>query len=146
MCEARGHRRWPEFSSTGTDDGSEDAHVYTIGELARNFGITLRALRFYESQGLINPDRQGRRRLYGRKDADRVAAILRAKKCGFHLSEIRRMIMDESPQQKLNLSRERCLEQIHLFERKLAEIADALAELRRIYASGALDGMPVAAE
>jgi DNA-binding transcriptional MerR regulator len=113
----------------------ESEPSYTIGDLARKFDISLRTLRFYESRGLLSPGRDGRRRLYARKDADRLAVIRKAKKLGFTLSEIRQMIAEEASQQTLRLSREKCLEQIALFERKLAEIEDALAELRWIYTS-----------
>jgi len=111
---------------------AKDELAYSIGELANKFGVSLRALRFYEGLGLLTPDRNGRRRVYGRGDADRLAAILKAKKLGFTLSEARQIIADESPQ-ALKLSRERCEEQIAVLELKLAEIEVALAELRSIY-------------
>jgi DNA-binding transcriptional MerR regulator len=131
----------PEFS-LGADNcpdsssgSAENEPIYTIGGLAKKFDISLRTLRFYESRGLLSPDRQGRRRLYGRKDADRLAIILKAKKLGFTLSEIRQMIADEASRQTLNLTREKCLEQIGFFERKLMETEEVLAELRSIYTS-----------
>src|SRR5262250_823276 len=112
--------------------------VYSIGDLARKFDVTLRTLRFYESRGLLDPDRAGPHRRYGRNDADRLTVILKAKKLGFTLSEIREMIDangGEASRHALKLSREKCLEQIALFERKLAETEEALAELRWIYTS-----------
>jgi DNA-binding transcriptional MerR regulator len=131
----------PEFlfaADDGASGGSERANsdpVYTIGELADRFGLTLRTLRFYERLGLLTPRREGRRRIYASKDADRLAAILRAKRLGFTLSETRHMIADEASPETLNLTREKCLEQIARLERQLAEIEEALAELRRISAS-----------
>jgi DNA-binding transcriptional MerR regulator len=113
----------------------ENEASYSIGELAGKFDISLRTLRFYESRGLLSPGRQGRRRVYGRKDTERLIIILKAKKLGFTLSEIRQMIADDASQQTLKLSREKCLEQIEFFERKIAEAEDALAELRWIYTS-----------
>jgi DNA-binding transcriptional MerR regulator len=109
-----------------------DEPVYTITQLAKNFKVTPRALRFYESLGLLSPGREGRRRMYSRKEADRLAVIIKAKKFGFSLSQIRQMIADEGSRQTLNLSHEKCLEQIARFERKLAEIQDVLAELRQL--------------
>jgi DNA-binding transcriptional MerR regulator len=106
--------------------------AYTIGDLAKKFGVSLRTLRFYESSGLLTPDRNGPRRIYARKDAERLAVILKAKRLGFTLSEAREMIAAEPSQQSLKLTRKKCLEQIALLERKLVEIEDALAELRRI--------------
>ena len=115
-----------------------DELTYSIGELARKFDVSLRALRFYESRGLLSPSRDGHRRSYGRQDVDRLTVILKAKKLGFTLGEIRDMIRadsGEASRHALRLSREKCLEQIALFERKLAETEEALAELRWIYTS-----------
>jgi DNA-binding transcriptional MerR regulator len=119
-------------------DAAADEPTYSIGDLARKFEVSLRALRFYESRGLLRPARDGRRRRYGRKDADRLNVILKAKKLGFTLGEIRQMIAaegDEASRHALRLSREKCLEQIGVFERKLAEVQEALAELRWISSS-----------
>jgi DNA-binding transcriptional MerR regulator len=119
-------------------DANGDEASYSIGDLARKFDITLRALRFYESRGLLSPCREGHRRRYGRQDADRLTVILKAKKLGFTLAEIRDMLRadgGEASRHALSLSREKCLEQIALFERKLVETEEALAELRWIYTS-----------
>jgi DNA-binding transcriptional MerR regulator len=117
---------------------SGDEPIYTIGDLAKKFDVTLRTLRFYESRGLLNPSRHGQHRRYGRADTDRLTVILRAKKLGFTLTEIREMIAaddGEASRNALRLSRRKCLEQIAAFERKLAETEEALAELRWIYTS-----------
>lgn len=119
-------------------DGNGDEPIYSIGDLARKFEVSLRTLRFYESRGLLAPRRQGQHRRYGRQDADRLMVVLKAKKLGFTLAEIQDMIAangGEASRQTLKLSREKCLEQIALFERKLAETEEALAELRWIYTS-----------
>jgi DNA-binding transcriptional MerR regulator len=127
------------LAAVGAPDNSsgsgKNEPVYTIGELAKQFELSLRALRFYESQGLLSPGRRDWRRLYERKDADRLTIILKAKKLGLTLCEIRQMIVGEGSQQTLRLSRERCLAQIGVLERKLAEIEEALEELRSMYAS-----------
>ena len=102
--------------------------------MANKFGVSVRTLRFYEGAGLLSPLREGRRRIYRRKDADRLAAIVKSKKLGFTLNEVREIIADEASQQGLKISREKCLEQIGVLERKLTEIDQALAELRRITA------------
>lgn len=62
---------------------------YTIGELAREFDITTRAIRFYESEGLLSPMRVGNRRYYRRRDRTRLRLILRGRRLGFTLAEIR---------------------------------------------------------
>jgi DNA-binding transcriptional MerR regulator len=127
---------WVE-RSTDTAETDADEPSYSIGELARKFDVTLRTLRFYESRGLLSPSRQGHRRCYGREDVDRLTVILKAKKLGFTLGDIRDMIAadGEASRHALKLSREKCLEQIAVFERKLVETEEALAELRWIYTS-----------
>jgi DNA-binding transcriptional MerR regulator len=65
--------------------------TFTISELAREFDITTRAIRFYEDQGLLNPDRDGRRRVYSRRDRTRLKLILRGKRLGFTLGEVREL-------------------------------------------------------
>ena len=66
--------------------------TFTIGDLAREFGVTLRTLRFYEDKDLIRPRRQGLNRLYGRRDRARLKLILLGKKVGFSLAEIKEML------------------------------------------------------
>lgn len=65
--------------------------LYSISELAKEFDITTRAIRFYESEGLLNPERDGRNRLYSQRDHTRLKLILRGKRLGFALEEIREM-------------------------------------------------------
>ena len=128
---------WVERAAE-TEDGNGAEPSYSIGDLAKKFDVTLRTLRFYESRGLLSPGREGHHRRYGRSDADRLTVILKAKKLGFTLSEIREMIGadgGEASRHALKLSRQKCLEQIALFERKLTETEEALAELRWIYTS-----------
>jgi DNA-binding transcriptional MerR regulator len=119
--------------STALPDRAES----TIGELSREFGVTLRSLRFYENKGLISPRRVGNARLYSRTDRSRLALILMGKKLGFTLAEIASMISagGGTPQgDGLRLTKEKCLEQIRLLEQQQVDIRDALAELWRIYA------------
>src|SRR5437868_14041112 len=77
------------------DNHSTGKAALTIGELSREFGVTLRALRFYENKGLISPQRDGLSRLYSQGDRTRLALILKGKKLGFTLGEIRQMIAVE---------------------------------------------------
>ena len=121
-----------------TNDPSTGKTLFTIGELSREFGVTLRALRFYENKGLLSPQRDGLNRLYSQSDRNRLVLILKGKKLGFTLGEIRQMIAAEEGQadtKTLALSREKCLEQIELLKRQKAEIEEGLNELSRIYAS-----------
>jgi DNA-binding transcriptional MerR regulator len=119
------------------NDHSTGKAVFTIGELSRDFGITLRALRFYENKGLILPHREGLTRLYSLADRNRLALILKGKKLGFTLGEIREMIAVEegaADTKNLALSREKCLEQIALLQKQKAELEEGLSELYRIQA------------
>ena len=79
---------------------------YSIGELAAEFDVTPRAIRFYESEGLLAPRREGQRRIYSPRDRTRLKLTLRGKRLGLTLSEIRELIdmyepgRDERPQLK----------------------------------------------
>jgi DNA-binding transcriptional MerR regulator len=66
--------------------------TYTITDLAREFGLTTRAIRFYEDQGLLSPKRAGRNRIYANRDRVRLKLTLRGKRLGLSLSEIRELI------------------------------------------------------
>ena len=127
------HVEWANVSSRRDASGSA---LFTIGELSQEFDLTLRALRFYEDKGLITPQRRGITRLYTAEDRERIALIVRAKKLGFTLNEIRDLVAGSHPggdAASLNLSRERCLEQINLLEKQKHQIESALAELRKVY-------------
>jgi DNA-binding transcriptional MerR regulator len=118
------------------DDHSTGKTAFTIGELSREFGVTLRALRFYENKGLLSPQRDGLNRLYSQGDRTRLGLILKGKKLGFTLGEIRQMIAVEegdADSKTLSLSREKCLEQIELLKKQKAELEEGLSELYRIH-------------
>jgi DNA-binding transcriptional MerR regulator len=129
--------------SPGSDEASGNTKSssqteFSITQLANEFDLTHRALRFYEARGLLKPKREGRRRIFNRGDRDRLALIVQGKKLGFTLTEISRMIEAQSGQgseRALKLSAEKCLEQIAYFERQMREAGEALAELRRIHLS-----------
>ena len=74
-----------------------EEQTWTIGELARAFGITTRAIRFYEAEGLLHPERNGQTRIYRPRDRVRLKLILRGKRLGFSLSESRELIDMYSP-------------------------------------------------
>jgi DNA-binding transcriptional MerR regulator len=121
-----------------SEAGSGDANKseFSINDLAKEFSLTHRALRFYESRGLLNPRREGRRRLFSRADRDRLALVLKGKKLGFTLTEISQMIdadAGRATEHGLKLTADKCVEQIAHFERQIVEAQDALKELRRIH-------------
>ena len=79
-------------AGTAADSHSADRDVFTIGELARECGITARTLRFYEEKGLLSPRRDGLERLYSRRDRTRLKYVLMGKTVGFSLDEVREML------------------------------------------------------
>lgn len=118
----------------------DTAELFGITELCREFGITLRALRFYEDKGLLAPRRVNGARVYTRRDRARLALILRAKAIGSSLSEIKRYLdlygdQGEGRVQQLSFVIERTDSEIIELEKKRAQIDETLAELRVINAS-----------
>ena len=111
-----------------------DTIYFTIGDLAREFGVTLRTLRFYEDRGLLSPTREGMLRLYDGRDRTRLQIILKGKQLGFTLAEIRDMVGSavyvENAPPKLDLTQEQISTQINYLENQRNEIESALAELR----------------
>ena len=80
------------FASYAVIEPHEGRDSFTISDLSSEFDVTARALRFYEDEGLINPERRGTQRIYSHRDRARLAWILRGKRVGFSLGEIREMI------------------------------------------------------
>ena len=123
-------------SRTGRPAGRSSAPAtLTIGDLAEEFGVTLRALRFYEAKGLLHPQRRGTTRLYTEDDRSRLATILRGKELGFTLREIAAMVdgdelAEAGPGATLALSPAQVAEQITHLENQKAEIERALEALR----------------
>lgn len=109
-------------------------NFYSISELAREFGVTSRAIRFYEDQGLLAPTREGRNRVYNGRDRVRLKLTLRGKRLGFALREIRELfeLYDSVGNEKPQLTRFLLiLEQRRIqLERQRGEIDTMLAEIR----------------
>jgi DNA-binding transcriptional MerR regulator len=116
--------------------GGPDCERLAIGELAREAGVTPRAIRFYQSKGLLGRrDGGGAARVFSPNDRDRLALIIQGKRLGFTLSEIRELLaVPLSPCAKvLPIGRRKCVDQINLLERQRRDIDQAIAELREIY-------------
>ena len=122
------------------------AEFFTISDLAQEFDVTLRTIRFYEEQGLIEPQRDGRQRLFNRRDRARLKLILRGKRIGLSLAEIREIIdlyqlaRDEASQSQKLLdllqSRRRQLEsQRHDIDAVLDEIGALESHCRHVIGS-----------
>lgn len=126
------------FVASHHDEGN--AELFGITELCREFGITLRALRFYEDKGLLAPRRVSGARVYTRRDRARLALVLRAKAIGSPLSEIKRYLdlygdHGEGRAQQLSYVIERTTTAIAELARKRAQIDETLAELQIINAT-----------
>ncbi len=107
----------------------------SIGEMARTFGVTLRALRFYEDRGLIQPIRVGALRLYDARSRERLRIILKGKLLGFTLTEIRELLAASSKaeansDQDLNLAPDQIRSQLAALEQRRAQIDEAIQQLR----------------
>jgi len=108
---------------------------YTITELTREFEISTRTLRFYEDEGLIQPVRRGRTRLFRPSDRHLVRQIIRGRRLGFSISEMREIIQvyREPPGEvgQLNLMLKRIEEKREQLRQKRRDLEDTLAELDR---------------
>ena len=106
----------------------------TIGEMAREFGVTLRTLRFYEDRNLIHPRRAGTSRYYGGPDRVRLEMILKGKRLGFTLAEISELIGADDGAAKTDfegrLRPAQIVDQLDHLERQRHEIEDAIISLR----------------
>ena len=122
---------------TGGASGDQQ-ELYGIGELAEELGISQRAVRFYETKGLLKPRRVGVNRVYDRRDRARLKLILRGKRLGFSLQEISEYLdlYDEDPEQKLQTRHllNKVEQAIEDLQRKRADIDSTLDELAVIRA------------
>ena len=112
----------------------ETKDLFAIADLAKEFGISTRAIRFYETKGLINPERVGATRVFRRRDRARLILILRGKRLGFSLRDISDYLSlyDANRSQQANLLAEKVDERIALLERQRDDLDTTIRELREI--------------
>ncbi|MBL8353054.1 MAG: MerR family DNA-binding transcriptional regulator [Burkholderiaceae bacterium] len=122
------------------------ARTYTITELAQEFDVTPRAIRFYEDMGLLAPSRAGRNRVYSQRDRTRLKLTLRGKRLGFSLQEIRQLVTmydtesDATPQLEAFLAvlaahRQQLEQQLEDIRVTLDELAQHEARCRQLLAA-----------
>lgn len=136
--------------NANTEISRESAASYSIADLAEEFGVTSRTIRFYEDKGLVCPARDGTTRIYSRSDRGRLKIILRGRRLGFSLQDIKKMLDMYSPKgeatEQLNYTLKKCKEQLSKLviqradiDEAIAELEDGIAELEK-YQSSVKDG------
>ncbi|MGB3026622.1 MerR family DNA-binding protein [Paradevosia shaoguanensis] len=112
----------------------ENRDLFAIADLAREFSISTRAIRFYEAKGLIAPERVGATRVFRRRDRARLILILRGKRLGFSLREISDYLdlYDANRTQQANMLVEKVDERLGMLEQQLSDIQTTIAELREM--------------
>lgn len=124
--------------STRTRSGDRGRSHYSIGEMCEEFAVTARALRFYEDEALIAPERRGTTRLYSERDRSRLAWILRGKRVGLSLNDIRELldlydVGDGRKTQRL-MTIERCQAQADKLAAQRIDIDATITELNQFIA------------
>ncbi|MCB1529346.1 MAG: MerR family DNA-binding transcriptional regulator [Hyphomicrobiaceae bacterium] len=124
-------------TATSVQSALED-ETYTIGQLADEFNITTRAIRFYESRGLIRPRREGTNRIYSRRDRGRLILILRGKNLGFTLEDIAEYLalydVDRTQRAQTELLLGKVETAIADLNRKKTDLARSLSDLKELRA------------
>ncbi len=107
---------------------------WTIGEMSREFKVTARALRFYEDRGLIEPIREGLNRKYTARDRARLLLVLRGKRVGLPLDEIRELLnlydMEGGKRQQMEIALGRFRSQINVLENQKNDIEQSILQLK----------------
>lgn len=112
--------------------------LFTVNQLAEELGVTPRAIRFYEVKGLIAPRRAGTTRVFDRRDRARLMLVLRGKRLGFSLAEIREFLdlydADRTQHSQLSLLLDRVRARIEELEQQQRDLEQTLCELRAVEA------------
>jgi DNA-binding transcriptional MerR regulator len=112
------------------------SELYTVNQLAEQLGVTPRSIRFYEAKGLLAPRRAGTTRVFGARDRARLTLILRGKRLGFSLAEIREYLelydADRTQRKQVQLLLNKTRERIAGLEQQSRDLMQTLAELRDV--------------
>jgi len=113
---------------------TDNRDLFAIADLAREFGISTRAIRFYEAKGLLSPERVGATRIFRRRDRARLILILRGKRLGFSLRDISDYLSlyDANRSEQVNLLIDKVDERLASLEGQLLDLQTTIAELREI--------------
>lgn len=118
--------------------GGQTERFWTVGELGRELGVTARAIRFYEDRGLVSPRRAGTTRVFGPRDRARMILILRGKRLGFSLREIKDYLdlydADPTHAEQLRLLLQGVRSRMGLLREQATALDQTLRELREIEA------------
>ncbi|WP_448188284.1 MerR family transcriptional regulator [Azospirillum sp. sgz301742] len=110
--------------------------LYTVNQLAEELGITPRTLRFYEAKGLLTPRRVGNNRVYSKRDRARLKLILRGKRLGFSLEEIKEYLdlynVDPSQQEQMRVLLARIRERLDTLAQQRQDLEATVSELKEI--------------
>ncbi|KRA41759.1 MerR family DNA-binding protein [Devosia sp. Root635] len=113
---------------------SESRDLFAIADLAREFDISTRAIRFYEAKGLLSPERVGATRIFRRRDRARLILILRGKRLGFSLRDISDYLSlyDANRSQQVHLLTAKVDERLASLEAQLQDLQTTISELKEI--------------
>jgi DNA-binding transcriptional MerR regulator len=114
----------------------EKRDLFAIADLAKEFGISTRAIRFYESKGLLQPERVGSTRVFRRRDRARLILILRGKRLGFSLRDISEYLSlydtNGARNAQVQLLIEKVDERLALLDRQMTDLQTTISELKEI--------------
>lgn len=113
----------------------DNRDLFAIADLAREFGISTRAIRFYEAKGLLTPERVGATRVFRRRDRARLILILRGKRLGFSLRDISEYLSlydAHSQTAQVTMLTERVDERLDMLKRQLLDLQTTISELHEI--------------
>lgn len=121
-----------KVAAAASADPERLSRVWTISDLAAEFSVTPRTIRFYEDEGLIHPARRGTQRLYSKSDRARLQWILRGRNVGFSLGDIRDLLDLYRPNARegqMRAALEKCRDRVTALEAQRADIDATIAEL-----------------